>query len=335
MRSFKSFLLLATAPAAVGFAVFLFGGHQASAQQQQQQPVVDLPLTHATCVGLDLGAPMPPGVRCRGITRLRGDIYRVQVNRAHTHLYVTPEGIIMGDPMSTETALWLKGEIAQRFKVPVKYVVISQAQSDYLPGAQVFADTAEIWGNENAPAVFAANLKSSPERMKDAIMPQKMYKDRHTITLGGHRVELIHSPYPTHTTDNTMMYFPAEKVLVAADVILIRRAWQGGSFVSPIEGTPDDWIKFFKQVETIDFDIVSASHTQVGTKADVALFRNFLEDLMAGVTAGVKAGKTVEELEASDMLSKYRWLLLYEARRNASIEDAYRYVQKTKATATR
>jgi glyoxylase-like metal-dependent hydrolase (beta-lactamase superfamily II) len=171
--------------------------------------------------------------------------------------------------------------------------------------------------------------------MKDAIMPQKMYKDRHTITLGGHRVELIHSPYPTHTTDNTMMYFPAEKVLVAADVILIRRAWQGGSFVNPLEGTPDDWIKFFKQVEAIDFDIVSASHTQVGTKADVALFRNFLEDLMAGVTAGVKAGKTVEELEASDMLSQYRWLLLYEARRNASIEDAYKYVQKTKTTATR
>src|SRR5580700_4428247 len=60
MRRFKSFLPLTTAAAAAGFAVFSFGGHQTSAQQQEQQPVVDLPLTHATCVGLDLGAPMPP-----------------------------------------------------------------------------------------------------------------------------------------------------------------------------------------------------------------------------------------------------------------------------------
>src|SRR2546423_15125044 len=104
----------------VALVLFASVGYRASAQQP---PVTDLPLSHATCVGLDHGAPLPPGVRCRGITRLRGDIYRVQVNRAHTHFYVTPDGIIMGDPMSTDTAMWLKAELAQRFKVPVKDLV--------------------------------------------------------------------------------------------------------------------------------------------------------------------------------------------------------------------
>ena len=40
----------------------------------------------------------------------------------YTAFLVTPAGIILGDPINPAFATWLKGELASRFKVPVRYV---------------------------------------------------------------------------------------------------------------------------------------------------------------------------------------------------------------------
>src|SRR5262245_46944398 len=61
---------------------------------------------------------------------------------------VTPEGIVLVEPIGTEFATWLKGELATRFKVPVKYVIYSHHHWDHGSGAAVYADTARIIGHE-------------------------------------------------------------------------------------------------------------------------------------------------------------------------------------------
>ncbi len=55
----------------------------------------------------------------RAITKIAGDLYRFQ-NKFHYSVFlVTPEGVIVTDPINAEAATWLKGEIASRFGVPV------------------------------------------------------------------------------------------------------------------------------------------------------------------------------------------------------------------------
>ena len=44
------------------------------------------------------------------ISRLRGSLYKVQDGRECTVFLVTPQGIVLGDPLSTPTAQWLKEE---------------------------------------------------------------------------------------------------------------------------------------------------------------------------------------------------------------------------------
>ena len=62
---------------------------------------------------------------------------------------VTPEGIVLADPINAEFAKWLKAEFATRFKVPVRYVIYSHHHWDHASGGEVFADTAQFVGHAN------------------------------------------------------------------------------------------------------------------------------------------------------------------------------------------
>lgn len=84
----------------------------------------------------------------RSITRVTGDLYRAQNNQHFTVFLVTPEGIILSDPIDTEFARWLRGELERRFDVPVRYVLYSHHHWDHASGGEVFADTAEFVGHE-------------------------------------------------------------------------------------------------------------------------------------------------------------------------------------------
>src|SRR5688572_21543705 len=82
------------------------------------------------------------------IGKLTGDVYYARMDDYLSVFLVTPEGIVLVEPIGTEFATWLKGEIASRFKVPVKYVIYSHHHWDHGSGASVYADTARIIGHE-------------------------------------------------------------------------------------------------------------------------------------------------------------------------------------------
>ena len=83
----------------------------------------------------------------RSITKIAGDLYRVQNNFHFSALLVTPKGVIVTDPVNAEAAAWLKAEIATRFKQPVKYVIYSHDHRDHIAGGEVFAseDLGDTW----------------------------------------------------------------------------------------------------------------------------------------------------------------------------------------------
>src|SRR5215204_291568 len=82
------------------------------------------------------------------IGKLTGDVYYARMDDYVSVFMVTPDGIVLVEPIGTEFAMWLKGELASRFKVPVKYVIYSHHHWDHGSGASVYADTARIIGHE-------------------------------------------------------------------------------------------------------------------------------------------------------------------------------------------
>lgn len=85
----------------------------------------------------------------REITQITSDLYRFVNNNHRTVFLVTSEGIILADPINVGAVTWLKGQLAERFNVPVRYVLYSHHHFDHASGAALFNETAELIAHEN------------------------------------------------------------------------------------------------------------------------------------------------------------------------------------------
>ncbi len=125
------------------------------------------------------------------------------------------------------------------------------------------------------------------------------------------------------------MLFPAERVLFSADFAenaLVRTSMRSlPSACGNFDGHPmAEWIKSYKVLESLDFDILAQGHGSVMfQKADLAEGRGFLEDLAAEVSAGMAQGKSLIELKQSIRLEKYKDWSSYQRLREDNIEAAY------------
>lgn len=113
------------------------------------------------------------------IGRLTGDVYYARWDDYLSAFMVTSEGIVLVEPVGTEFAAWLKGELARRFDVPVKYVIYSHSHADHASGAAVYADTARLIGHD----ALLALLELPPA---DTALPQNL---RAQDTNGNGRIE--------------------------------------------------------------------------------------------------------------------------------------------------
>ena len=139
--------------------------------------------------------------------------------------------------------------------------------------------------------------------------PDIVFKgERHTIKLGDESVVLIHTR--RHTDDMVDMLFPKERVLFVGDYVWPKRVCcVGGDFNQrPLSR----WIASLKVLETLDFDRTINSHWEEGTKADLIATREFWEALSTEVQAGIKAGRSLAELQKTVRLDKYKDFLGYE-----------------------
>jgi glyoxylase-like metal-dependent hydrolase (beta-lactamase superfamily II) len=170
---------------------------------------------------------------------------------------------------------------------------------------------------------------TTPQELQAFIVkPTVLYSERMSIELGGYVVELVH-PGLNHSDDATVMLFPAQRVLFAteflADALVTTDIHSLPSACGPFDGNPlAEWIKSYRTVEALDFDVVAGGHGgSTFTKADVAATREYFENLVAEVSAGIAAGESLEELEQTVRLEKYRSWVNYERLRTNNIEAAY------------
>lgn len=85
----------------------------------------------------------------REIIKIADDLYRARNGQWYGLFLVTPEGIILADPLNTAFSQWLKTQLDERFPgLPVRYVIYSHSHFDHAEGGAVFADTARFVAQE-------------------------------------------------------------------------------------------------------------------------------------------------------------------------------------------
>jgi glyoxylase-like metal-dependent hydrolase (beta-lactamase superfamily II) len=245
----------------------------------------------------------------RAITQIAGDLYRFQNNFHFSVLLVTEDGVIASDPIDAQAAAWLKAEVRQRFNQPIRYVVYSHDHRDHIAGGEVFAeDGAIVVAHEKAKAAIVGEGRPTA-------VPDITFSDRMTLSLGGKTVELIHVG-PSHSDNMTVMYFPEERAVFTVDFISVKRL----PFRTLSDAYFPEWMAAIRHVEALDFDILVPGHGAMGSKADAADHRVYLETLHAEVLAAARAGKSVEEMKASITLDAYKDWAQYDGWREENIE---------------
>ena len=283
----------------------------------------------------------------RGIEHVTGDLYQVQDdNNTYTAFLVTPDGIILTDPINTPTATWLKAELKERFDLPVRYLIYSHSHDDHSSGAAVF-DEAIVVGHENVvgefeiwddlsieiddfdgfdgdPARFAEYRKNNP-----AVFPDITFSDRMSIELGGKTVNLIYLG-KGHSDNLIAVHYPEERALLAVDLLWIDRV----SFLDlPFKHYFPDLFGGLRLVEAMDFDILLAGHGVPGTgkgatgiKEDVAEFREYFEAVYNEVMKAMDNGLSKDEAVASIELPQFSHLGKYDDWFKMNVEGMYRHI---------
>jgi glyoxylase-like metal-dependent hydrolase (beta-lactamase superfamily II) len=290
---------------AVAFVIAIAGSSPAGAQPATPAPVVD-----------------------REITPLRGDLYRVRVGEQHTVFLVTPDGIVLVDPLSVATAQWLADEFATRFPgLPVRYVVHTQHGAQRAAGAAVFRKTAEIVAHAEFRAALNQASHEQPGAYRFVTFPTSTFRGRHSIELGGKTVVLMHAG-PFHTPDLTVMAFPGEGVAFAVDP-------------PPVGAVPFDFgvlrpaevVNWLEAVARLDFDTMMFGDGTTLPRDAIAPLAEYLSRLRGAVLIGYERGRSLETLQDTLLLDAYRTLPHYAARRE-HIAAIYRRIRFMRADVT-
>jgi glyoxylase-like metal-dependent hydrolase (beta-lactamase superfamily II) len=252
----------------------------------------------------------------RAITPIAGDLYRFQNNFHYSVFLVTSDAIIATDPIDAGAAQWLKSELSRRFPgKPIRYVIYSHSHADHIAGGQVLADTATVVAHERAKERILA------EQVPTAV-PALTFSDRMTIEAGGKRVEL-HYLGRNHSDNTIVMRFPDERALFAVDIVAVKRL----PYRDFPDGYLDEWIQTLKTLESMDFDILAPGHGTLGTRADVAEHRRYLELLRERVKREMDAGRSLEEIKRVVTMPEYASWGSYRDWVELNVEGMHRYLR--------
>ena len=299
----------------------------------------------------------------RAIVNITGQLYRAQNNNHYTVFLVTPEGIIMSDPINREFARWLKAEFASRFKVPVRYVLYTHRDWDHASGGVVFADTAEFVGHQNMLVALAppagnppltadatkmdANRNGLVERSEATATMAEQFSlydyNRDNILSGAEiargPVSDVYLPTTTYTDRHTVTLGGKRVTMTylgvahADDSSLLHFPDERAVFSADIlqvrrlpgglAPTVGSWIDALRTINALDFEHALTGHALAGTKKDAADLLRYLEDISTGVAAGIAAGRSLAEIQKTLTLDAYKGFERWDTIRETHIAAVY------------
>ncbi len=250
------------------------------------------------------------------ITQVRGDLYLVRDGEERTVFVVTTDGIILGDPLGREAALWLRDELKARFRQDVRFVLHTSHHFTRAAGSSVFNDTADIVAHVTFNAELAKAQHDMPERYRFAFRPTLGFGRRRLITLGGRTVGLINVP-TSRTPEMAVLQFPRERVVFAATLPGIGKVpFSFGAF------SPSDVFAWIDTLAPLEFDSLLLGDGRTVSRTEFDELSRYVSALRGAVAAGVREGRTLSEIQSTATLDQFRTNPHY-ASRASQLSDLY------------
>ncbi len=231
------------------------------------------------------------------VQALRENIYWVEGGvGANTGFRIGKDSVVVIDAkMVPEAAREMLAKIKELTPNPVRYIILTHSDGDHVNGLTGFPKGLTIISSQNTRKEMEVAFED--EKLADlrAYLPTVVFTDRKDLELSDVTIRLF-AFGPAHTSGDTVVLFPAQKVAFLGDLAfvgrdpLIHRSKGGTSF---------GLVKTLKSILTLDADIFVPGHGQALSKPDIEGLLKSIEDKQAKVKDLVAQGKSLDEVKAA------------------------------------
>lgn len=245
---------------------------------------------------------------------------------------------------------------------PASCVIISHAHNDHWLGNQVFADHTPIIATHKTreeifafaddireiqenPSELEGMIRENEERLRTETDERKRLSLEHSIARDRHALEMLPTlklRFPNQTFDGKLIFHGTRRM---AELLTLGRGHTSGDcfLVLPAENIafmgdlaffqcqpfmaycdPEAWEAQLEEMELSDIETFVPGHGPLGTKADIALQKQYITVLEKLVVQIVNEGGTVEEALQQSLPEPFgAWLSGGMARFEANVRSSY------------
>ncbi len=261
------------------------------------KPVVGLCLALTLAAAVHAQAPAPAPIKAEKVSP---KVQCLRTALANVAVLTTPDGLLVVDSGTSEQASELAAKVAE-LGAPVRYLVNTHYHFDHSGGNASVGSGATIVAHEACRRSMQAALKPgvTPEA---AGVPQETYATERELRLGKQTVKLLHFG-PGHTSGDTAVVFPSEKVIVTGDLFFNGMP----PYIDVKDGS--DTASWTKTIATLaqrypDFKLIPG-HGPVADMKAWQRFAAYLTALRQKVAAAIQAGQTREQAVAQVRLDEF------------------------------
>lgn len=241
------------------------------------------------------------------VQKVSGSVYMLEGLGGNIGASVGDDGIVIVDdeflPLADKIEAALKG-ITDK---PVKFVLNTHWHGDHTGGNPHFGEKAPIIAQDNVRKRLESGgtgrFGNTPPAPK-AALPVITFDSDVSVHLNGEDIRAIHFPNG-HTDGDSVIFFPKANVVHMGDDFFNGGMFpfidldSGGSVQGMIAGDE-------KVLAEVPDDVkIIPGHGPLATKDDLRKFITMLKETSAAVQAGIKQGKTLDQLQKEKVLAKW------------------------------
>jgi cyclase len=238
-----------------------------------------------------------------------GSVYMLEGAGGNIGVSVGEDGIVIVDDEFAPLAAKIKAALKAISDKPIRFVLNTHWHGDHVGGNAQFSPDAPIIAQENVRERMKTGMNVPGRETKPypkEALPIVTFNDRATVHLNGEDIRAIHFP-AGHTDGDSVIYFTKSNVVHMGDDFVR----YGFPFVDlPSGGSVEGMIAAVEKVMgTVPADAkVIPGHGQISNIADMKPYLEMLRDTLSKVQAGIKHGKSLDQLKQEKVLTGYeKW----------------------------
>jgi glyoxylase-like metal-dependent hydrolase (beta-lactamase superfamily II) len=246
------------------------------------------------------------------VTKVAGSVYMLEGAGGNIGASVGDDGIVIVDDQFAPLAEKIQAALKGITDKPVRFVINTHYHGDHTGGNQFFQQKAPIIAQDNVrkrleTAGTAGNngsIKMETKAQPHDALPIITFDHDVTVHLNGEDIRALHVP-SGHTDGDSVIFFPKSNVVHMGDDFVTYGfpfidLGGGGSVEGMIAGLEQIIPQLPPDVKVIP------GHGPLSNLDDVRRYLAMLKDTTAAVQAGIKQGKTLDQMKQEKVLEPWK-----------------------------